>query len=109
MDRELQMKILMFTVSAGNGHNSTAKKKKKKILTNNPEAEMFVMKGGTYAGQIPNAVATGVCMKGTQPIPDYIKPGHGSVHQPDEMLPIDGYIEGIKLLATMILKVDEVL
>ncbi len=77
--------------------------------TKNPEAEMFVMKGGTYAGQIPNAVATGVCMKGTQPIPDYIKLGHGSVHQPDEMLPIDGYIEGIKLLATMILKVDEVL
>ena len=74
-----------------------------------PEAEMFVMKGGTYAGQIPNAVATGVCLPGMTPIPDYIKPGHGSVHQPDEMLSVDGYIAGIKLLATMILKVDEVL
>ena len=28
------MKILMFTVSAGNGHNSTAKRLKEKILEN---------------------------------------------------------------------------
>ena len=37
------MKILMFTVSAGNGHNSTAKRLKEKILTNNPEAEIEIV------------------------------------------------------------------
>ena len=77
--------------------------------TGQTDREMFVMKGGTYAGQIPMAVATGICLPGNTPVPSYIQPGHGGAHQPDEMLPIDGYIEGIKLLATMILKVDEVL
>lgn len=37
------MKILMFTVSAGNGHNSTAKRLKEKILTNNPKAEIEIV------------------------------------------------------------------
>lgn len=37
------MKILMFTVSAGNGHNSTAKRIKEKILENNNEAEIEIV------------------------------------------------------------------
>jgi len=37
------MKILMFTVSAGNGHNSTAKRLKEKILDNNPDAEIEIV------------------------------------------------------------------
>lgn len=37
------MKILMFTVSTGNGHNSTAKRLKEKILENNPNAEIEIV------------------------------------------------------------------
>lgn len=73
------------------------------------EHKMFIGKGGTYAGQIPNAIATGIVLKGKNPKPEYIKPGHGGAHQPDELLPIDGYIEGIKLLATILLNVDEII
>lgn len=75
----------------------------------NSEREVFVSKGGTYAGQLPNAVATGIVYGGYENLPTYLKPGHGSVHQPDECLPIDGFIEGIKLFATMLLAVDEVI
>ena len=73
------------------------------------EHKMFIGKGGTYAGQIPNALATGIILKGKNPIPEYLKPGHGGAHQPDELLPIDGYIEGIKLLANILLNVDEII
>ena len=37
------MKILMFTVSAGNGHNSTAKRIKEKVLQNTPDAEIEIV------------------------------------------------------------------
>ena len=75
--------------------------------TGDTESEMRIGKGGTYAGKIPNAVATGICMRGSEPAPDYIKPGHGSAHQPDEFISIDGYIKGIKLFATILLNVDD--
>ena len=65
--------------------------------TTNQNKEVFVSKGGTYAGKIPNAVATGICMRSGDPAPDYIKPGHGSAHQPDEFISIEGFIKGIKL------------
>lgn len=71
--------------------------------------EVRIGKGGTYAGKIPMAVATGICLRGNTEIPDYIQAGHGGAHQPDEFLPIDGYIEGIKLLMTIILNLDEVM
>ena len=37
------MKVLVFTVSAGNGHNSTAKRIKEKILEENPNAEIEIV------------------------------------------------------------------
>ena len=75
----------------------------------NEEHTMFIGKGGTYAGQLPNALATGIILKGKNPIPEYIQPGHGGAHQPDEFIPIDGYLEGIKLLATILLSLDEII
>ena len=69
---------------------------------------MRIGKGGTYAGKIPMAVATGI----TLPDPDVkidLPLGHGGAHQPDEYISVKGYIEGIKLLATMILNLDEVI
>ena len=75
--------------------------------TGDLESELRIGKGGTYAGKIPNAVATGICVRSEAP--DYLKPGHGGAHQPDEFLPINGYIEGIKLFATMLINVDSIL
>lgn len=37
------MKILMFTVSTGNGHNSTANRIKEKILEKNPDSEIEIV------------------------------------------------------------------
>lgn len=71
------------------------------------DKEIHIGKGGTYAGVIPNAMATGVAFDRVRP--EGLPAGHGGAHQPDEYLPIDGYIEGVKLLVTMILAADEVL
>ena len=78
--------------------------------TGNTEKEIMIGKGGTYAGALPNAFATGcVYSENWGERPDYLPEGHGGAHQPDEFLNIDNYMKGIKLLATMILAVDEVL
>ena len=67
-----------------------------------------ISKGGTYAGKIPNSVAVGMVLR-PEGMPDYIKPGHGGAHQPDEFISIDKFIEGMKLFAKILLSVDEVL
>lgn len=67
-----------------------------------------ISKGGTYAGKIPNSVAAGMVLR-EDFVPDYIKPGHGSAHQPDEFISIQGFMNGIKLFVKMLLNVDDVL
>lgn len=76
---------------------------------NDNSKEMVIGKGGSYAGKIPNSVATGIILHDGYPKPDYLKEGHGSIHQPDECMNIDGYIEGIKLFAQMLLEVDDLI
>ncbi|MCF0110369.1 MAG: Sapep family Mn(2+)-dependent dipeptidase, partial [Erysipelotrichaceae bacterium] len=73
--------------------------------TGDTESVIGIMKGGTYAGCIPNAMATGICLRQT-PLPEYIPAGHGSVHGPDECLCVKDFIAGIKLLMTMLLELD---
>ena len=78
--------------------------------TGNTEREISIGKGGTYAGALSNAFATGCVYSETWgEKPDYLPEGHGSAHQPDEFLNIENYIKGIKLLMTMVLAVDEIL
>ena len=67
-----------------------------------------ISKGGTYAGKVPMAVATGICFYGAYPRAE-LPAGHGGAHQPDEHLNIDGYIAGIKMLISYILHLDEIL
>lgn len=67
-----------------------------------------ISKGGTYAGKVPNAVATGICFYGAYPRA-VLPMGHGGAHQPDEHLNIDGFFAGIKMLLSYILHLDEVL
>ena len=78
--------------------------------TGNTERKIMIGKGGTYAGQLDNAFATGcVYSEVWGERPDYLPEGHGGAHQPDEFLNIENYIRGIKLLVTMVLAVDEIL
>ena len=70
----------------------------------------MIGKGGTYAGQMKNAFATGcVYVENWGEKPEWLPAGHGGAHRPDEFLNIENYIKGIKLLVTMILAVDEIL
>ncbi len=79
-------------------------------FTGEAGANVTIGKGGTYAGRLKNAFATGISWsKEPVPKPDFLAPGHGSAQGPDECMNLDNYIRGIKLLATMILAADEVL
>ncbi len=69
--------------------------------------ELDIMKGGTYAGKIPNALATGMVSIDRSLFPEYIVEGYGEGHQPDEALPIKDFMEGMKLFATILLRMDE--
>lgn len=71
--------------------------------------EIGIMKGGTYAGKLKNAFATGCSLRSENSRPEYLPAGHGSAHAPDEYVCIKDYIAGIKLLMKMILEVDKVL
>ncbi|MBR0385406.1 MAG: Sapep family Mn(2+)-dependent dipeptidase [Erysipelotrichaceae bacterium] len=78
--------------------------------TGHTDREIMIGKGGTYAGALKNAFATGcIYYENWGDKPDFLPEGHGGAHQPDEFIVVDNYIKGIKLLATMILAVDEVL
>ncbi|MCR4634305.1 MAG: Sapep family Mn(2+)-dependent dipeptidase [Erysipelotrichaceae bacterium] len=79
-------------------------------FSGNTEKEILIGKGGTYAGALPRAFATGcVYTENWGERPDYLPEGHGGAHQPDEFLNIDNYMKGIKLLASMVLEVDQIL
>ncbi|MBQ1810486.1 MAG: Sapep family Mn(2+)-dependent dipeptidase [Erysipelotrichaceae bacterium] len=79
-------------------------------FSGNTEKEILIGKGGTYAGALPRAFATGcVYTENWGERPDYLPEGHGGAHQPDEFLNLDNYMKGIKLLASMVLAVDEIL
>lgn len=71
------------------------------------EASLPVMRGGTYAGKLPRALATGMCSIDRSLFPDYIVDGYGAGHQPDEALPIKNFFEGMKLFTTILLRIDE--
>ncbi|MBQ2085348.1 MAG: Sapep family Mn(2+)-dependent dipeptidase [Oscillospiraceae bacterium] len=75
--------------------------------TGDTESVIGIGKGGTYAGALPRAFATGVNLRGDNR-PE-LPQGHGSAHQPDEFIVVEDYIKGIKLLMKMILTVDEIL
>ncbi|MBR0137808.1 MAG: M20/M25/M40 family metallo-hydrolase, partial [Erysipelotrichaceae bacterium] len=76
--------------------------------TGDTESVIGIGKGGTYAGALPRAFATGINLRSGR-MPEGLPQGHGSAHQPDEFIIIDDYIAGIKLLMKMILTVDEIL
>ncbi len=65
------------------------------------------MAAATYARHLQNAFSVGTVAPYKKRV-DFPE-GHGGVHQPDEAISIDGFLEGIKILFAMILEVDAVL
>lgn len=62
-----------------------------KEYTGNTEAKMRVNAGGTYAQLLPCAAEIGTSINGGEHSFE-LPAGHGSVHQPDECISIDGLL-----------------
>ena len=68
----------------------------------------FYMAGGTYAHYVKNGFSIGVCDETVKRNPKIVFPdGHGSVHQSDEALDIDGFMTAIRILTHTVLQCDE--
>lgn len=76
-------------------------------ITGDGDGKPYVSFGGTYARLLPNAVSVGTVVNKTKKL--QMPEGHGSVHQPDEALDIEGFLRAIEILAHMIIKIDGVL
>lgn len=73
-------------------------------ITGKTDAKPFKSAGGTYARKLKNAYSVGVTTFNTK------KPempvGHGDIHQSDECISINDYIEGISIIAGMLKNID---
>ncbi|MBQ8309499.1 MAG: Sapep family Mn(2+)-dependent dipeptidase [Clostridia bacterium] len=74
--------------------------------TGKTNAEMYVNAGGTYAQLLPCAAEIGTSIGGEERTLD-LPQGHGSVHQPDECISIDGLLNAIELTMLMLLGCDK--
>jgi succinyl-diaminopimelate desuccinylase len=77
-----------------------------KDFTKKHDAKSFVNAGGTYARYLPCAAEIGTSLNGGKP-PFDLPAGHGSVHQPDECISIDGLLNAIELTMLMLLECDK--
>ncbi len=68
--------------------------------------EAYVIDGGTYARKLKHAVGYG---GGNGVSADFLPPGHGRVHQPDEARNIQGILEAIKIYVLSVLEIDRMI
>ena len=78
-----------------------------KDYTHWENATSHVNAGGTYRQYLKNAVEIGTTNIWENP--DGMLPGHGQVHQPDECISIDGFLESIEIMVLMIVEIDRML
>ncbi len=71
--------------------------------TANPQPR--VNAGGTYARHLKNAFSVGTCLLNYCPID--LPSGHGGVHQPDEYININGFLDAIVIIIKMIVALDK--
>ena len=75
--------------------------------TGKANPDCYINAGGTYRQYLKNALETGTTLCWNK---DFDLPkGHGAVHQPDECINIDGFLNAIELTALMLIKADEIL
>ena len=72
------------------------------------DMRVYVTYGGTYARMLRNAYAVGIEVPFTARPEDY-PAGHGLVHQPDECVSIEALLNGVEMLAMMLLALDKTL
>jgi len=66
---------------------------------------VYTSNGGTYARALENAFTIGTDVPITRP-PQWFSAGHGRVHQPDECINVQYFLEGILHLAMILEAVD---
>lgn len=76
-----------------------------KDYTGEREAKPFVGAGSTYIRFLPCACEMGCSLGGGWL--DLVPQGHGSCHQPDEFISIDGFFRALELTMHMLLSCDE--
>lgn len=70
------------------------------------DAPAYIMGGGTYARNLPNAVAFGpefpAAMAAELPLPT----GRGGIHEPDEALNLDEFLTALEIYVRAVVKLD---
>ncbi|MBQ8207867.1 MAG: Sapep family Mn(2+)-dependent dipeptidase [Clostridia bacterium] len=77
-----------------------------RAITGETDAKPYVMGGGTYANYLDGGFAIGVahkCSEKDLKLPE----GHGGAHQADEVLCIPDLIQGIAIMAELLLEIDD--
>lgn len=77
-----------------------------KDFTGENNAVPWINAGGTYARHLPCAIEVGPATSRYAPFD--LPNGHGSVHQPDEFVNIDGLLEAFEIIALMLLECDKI-
>lgn len=65
--------------------------------------EPYTMGGGTYSRHLPNAIGFG---PGVPDAPNPFENGHGQGHQPDECVPFDMLLKGLKTYIISLMELD---
>ncbi len=78
-----------------------------KNYTGDTEAKSLVNAGGTYGRHLPCAVEIGTMVR--KEIPFDLPKGHGNLHQPDEVLSIEGFLEATEMAMLMLLECDKLI
>lgn len=68
--------------------------------------EPYTMGGGTYARHLPSAIGFG---PGIPDAPNPFETGHGQAHQPDECVPLDVLLKGVKTYILSLLELDNII
>lgn len=72
------------------------------------DAQSIKTAGGTHAKKLKNALSIGT-VGYYKASPIELPKGHGGVHQPDEKMSVDGFLEAIKIMTCVILELDAML
>ena len=75
--------------------------------TGDTEAKSLVNAGGTYGRHLPCAVEIGTMVR--REIPFDLPKGHGNLHQPDEVLSIEGFLKATEMAMLMLLECDKLI
>lgn len=78
-----------------------------KAYTGDSDAKTKVNAGGTYGRHLPCAVEIGTMVR--KEVPFSLPKGHGNLHQPDELLSIEGFLEATEMAMLMLLECDKLL